>query len=160
MDGCKKEVQCTNYNIDAAFIGFQKSDLDTIILRKYAPDNNFSQLIDSFILINDTSQLQRNDTIRIAIRRPDASVLMGFGNDWQIFIPSKNRVVSVSDIIASPLAYMIANKWLQNFPYRVTISWWLFASAGLLVVLVALITVSFQSIKAAVANPVKSLRTE
>jgi hypothetical protein len=100
MNGCKKEVQCINYNIDAAFIGFQKSDLDTIILRKYAPDNNFSQLIDSFILINDTSQLQRNDTIRIAMRRAGASVLMGFGNDWQIFIPSKNRVVSVSHIVA------------------------------------------------------------
>lgn len=70
------------------------------------------------------------------------------------------KLVVIALVIASPLAYMIANKWLQNFPYRITISWWLFGSAGLLVVLVALITVSFQSIKAAVANPVKSLRTE
>ncbi len=70
------------------------------------------------------------------------------------------KLVVIALVIASPLAYMIANKWLQNFPYRITISWWLFGSAGLLVTLVALITVSFQSIKAAVANPVKSLRTE
>jgi putative ABC transport system permease protein len=70
------------------------------------------------------------------------------------------KLVVIALIIATPLAYTIANKWLQNFPYRITISWWLFASAGLLVTLVALITVSFQSIKAAVANPVKSLRTE
>jgi len=70
------------------------------------------------------------------------------------------KLVVIALVIASPLAYAIANKWLQNFPYRVTLSWWLFASAGLLVMLVALITVSFQSIKAAIANPVKSLRTE
>jgi len=63
-------------------------------------------------------------------------------------------------IIASPLAYIAANKWLQNFAYRVTISWWLFAFAALIVVFIALATVSFQSIKAAIANPVKSLRTE
>lgn len=100
MYGCKKEVQCSNYNIDAAFIGFQRSDLDTIILRKYVPDNNFRQLIDSLILINDTSQLQSNDTIRVAIRRSEVAVAMCFGNDWQIFIPSKNRVVSVSNIVA------------------------------------------------------------
>ncbi|HYJ64896.1 MAG TPA: hypothetical protein VEV62_14205, partial [Parafilimonas sp.] len=63
-------------------------------------------------------------------------------------------------IIAAPLAYIAANKWLQNFPYRIAVSWWLFASSGILVMLIALITVSFQSIKAAIANPVKSLRTE
>ncbi len=70
------------------------------------------------------------------------------------------KLVVFALVIASPLAYMAANKWLQNFPYRITISWWMFASAGILVMLIALITVSFQSIKAAMANPVKSLRTE
>lgn len=70
------------------------------------------------------------------------------------------KLVVIALIIASPLAYMIANKWLQNFPYRITISWWVFASAGILVMLIALFTVSFQAIKAATANPVKSLRTE
>jgi putative ABC transport system permease protein len=52
------------------------------------------------------------------------------------------------------------NKWLENYEYRVTVSWWIFVLAGVLAVLIALITVSFQAIKAAVANPVKSLRTE
>ena len=70
------------------------------------------------------------------------------------------KLVGIALVIASPLAYMIANKWLQIFPYRITISWWLFALAGILVMLIALITISFQSIKAAIANPVKSLRTE
>ncbi len=70
------------------------------------------------------------------------------------------KLVVMALVIASPLVYMTANKWLQNFPYRITISWWFFASAGILVMLIALFTVSFQSIKAAIANPVKSLRTE
>jgi putative ABC transport system permease protein len=52
------------------------------------------------------------------------------------------------------------NKWLEDFAYRITISWWMFVVAGIVTVLIALITVSFQSIKAAIRNPVKSLRTE
>jgi putative ABC transport system permease protein len=52
------------------------------------------------------------------------------------------------------------NQWLQNFAYRTTFSWWIFAASGLLMILVAFVTLSFQSIKAALANPVKSLRTE
>ncbi|MVM33757.1 FtsX-like permease family protein [Spirosoma sp. HMF4905] len=70
------------------------------------------------------------------------------------------KLVVVALIIASPLAYISANKWLQNYPYRIMFNWWLFASTGLLVMLIALFTVSFQSIKAAIANPVKSLRAE
>jgi putative ABC transport system permease protein len=52
------------------------------------------------------------------------------------------------------------NKWLQNFAYRINISWWMFVLAGLVAVLIALFTISYQAIKAAIANPVKSLRTE
>jgi len=70
------------------------------------------------------------------------------------------KLVAIALIIATPLVYIAANKWLQNYPYRIEMSWWLFASSGLLVMLVALFTISFQSIKAATANPVKSLRTE
>jgi len=52
------------------------------------------------------------------------------------------------------------SKWLQDFEYRVNISWWMFALAGMLVIAIALATISFQSIKAALTNPVKSLKTE
>jgi putative ABC transport system permease protein len=69
-------------------------------------------------------------------------------------------LVSLSLVISTPLAWLAANKWLQNYQYRISLDWWLFAMAGILVVLVAILTVSFQAIKAAVANPVKSLRTE
>jgi putative ABC transport system permease protein len=52
------------------------------------------------------------------------------------------------------------NKWLQSFAYRIDISWWVFVLAGLLAIAIALLTVSFQAVKAAIANPIKSLRTE
>ncbi|MEO9144587.1 MAG: FtsX-like permease family protein, partial [Ginsengibacter sp.] len=70
------------------------------------------------------------------------------------------KLVMIAMVIAVPLAWMAANKWLEKYPYRIQISWWIFAASGLLVVLVALMTVSFQAIKAAMANPVKSLRSE
>ncbi|HEY2727094.1 MAG TPA: ABC transporter permease, partial [Parafilimonas sp.] len=70
------------------------------------------------------------------------------------------KLVFISLIISIPAAWFVSNKWLQNYPYRISLSWWLFVSAGILVILIALITISFQAIKAAIANPVKSLRTE
>jgi putative ABC transport system permease protein len=79
-----------------------------------------------------------------------------------VFILSTDflKLILISLIISIPLVWAATNKWLQNYPYRVTLSWGLFASGGALVILVALITISFQSIKAAISNPVKSLRTE
>lgn len=70
------------------------------------------------------------------------------------------KPVFAAIIIASPVAWYVMNKWLQNFAYRINISWWIFIVAGLSALFIALLTVSFQSIKAAMANPVKSLRTE
>jgi len=69
-------------------------------------------------------------------------------------------LVIISFIIAAPLAYWAMSKWLMDYTYRVNISWWVFALAGLLSVTIALLTVSYQSIRAALANPIKSLRTE
>ncbi len=70
------------------------------------------------------------------------------------------KLIIVAIIIASPVAWFAMNKWLQGFAYRINISWWMFVVAGLFAVVIALITISFQAIKAAVANPVKSLRSE
>ena len=70
------------------------------------------------------------------------------------------KLVSLSCIIAFPVAWWMMHSWLQNYQYRIEISWGIFLIAGLLAILIALTTVSFQAIKAAVANPVKSLRTE
>jgi putative ABC transport system permease protein len=70
------------------------------------------------------------------------------------------RLVIVSILIASPLSWYIMNKWLENFAYRIHLSWWMFGAAGVFAVLIAMVTVSFQAVKAALANPVKNLRTE
>lgn len=70
------------------------------------------------------------------------------------------KLVIVALVFAVPAAWMVANRWLENYPYRISMGWQLFAAAGFLVILIALVTVSFQAIKAAIANPVKSLRTE
>jgi putative ABC transport system permease protein len=70
------------------------------------------------------------------------------------------KPVMVGTIIAIPLGYYAMNKWLENFAYRVHFHWWMFAFAVIAAVTIAMVTVSFQAIKAAVANPVKSLRTE
>ncbi len=70
------------------------------------------------------------------------------------------RLVLIAFVIACPIAWFVMDKWLQDFAYRINISWWMFLLAGIVALLIALVTVSFQAIKAAVANPVKSLRTE
>jgi putative ABC transport system permease protein len=79
-----------------------------------------------------------------------------------VFLLSKDfiRLVVIAFVIASPVAWYVMHNWLQNFAYRIDISWWIFAMAGMLAVIVAFFTISFQAIKAAIANPVKSLRTE
>ncbi len=69
-------------------------------------------------------------------------------------------LVMLSAIIASPLAFWLMHDWLQKYDYRITIEGWVFAMAGLIAVLIALFTVSTQAVKAALANPVKSLRAE
>jgi putative ABC transport system permease protein len=70
------------------------------------------------------------------------------------------KLVLIAMVIASPVAYYFMNKWLEDFAYRISINWWVFALAGLAALLIALFTVSFQAVKAAIANPVTSLRTE
>jgi putative ABC transport system permease protein len=69
-------------------------------------------------------------------------------------------LVAIAFVIASPIAWWAMNSWLQDFAYKTAISWWLFPLAGLVALFIALATISFQAIKAAIANPVKSLRTE
>jgi len=70
------------------------------------------------------------------------------------------KLVLIANLIAWPIAWFVMHKWLQDFAYRISIQWWIFVLAGIISILIAFFTVSFQSIKAAVANPVKSLRSE
>jgi ABC-type antimicrobial peptide transport system permease subunit len=82
------------------------------------------------------------------------------GNIVYLFSKEFIILISIAFLIATPLAWYFMNKWLQDYAYRINISWWLFAAGGLAAIIIALATISFQAIKAAVANPVKSLRTE
>ena len=70
------------------------------------------------------------------------------------------KLVCIAIVIALPVAWWALTRWLEAFEYRIDISWWMFFAAGGVAIIISLITVSFQAVKAAVANPVKSLRTE
>jgi putative ABC transport system permease protein len=70
------------------------------------------------------------------------------------------RLVLIASLISFPLAWWAMNKWLESFAYRITIGWWVFLAAGVIALGIALLTVSFQTVRAALANPVKSLKTE
>ena len=69
-------------------------------------------------------------------------------------------LILIAFVIATPVAWWVMHKWLQDYAYRINISWWVFAVAGFAAVLITLITISFQAVGAALSNPVKSLRTE
>jgi putative ABC transport system permease protein len=70
------------------------------------------------------------------------------------------KLVLLSIIIAAPIGWITMNKWLSDYAYRIQISWWMIALAGMLVIMISILTVSFQAVKAAISNPVKSLRSE
>jgi ABC-type antimicrobial peptide transport system permease subunit len=79
-----------------------------------------------------------------------------------VYLFSKEFIIliAIAFIIASPVAWYFMNRWLQDYVYRINISWWIFIIGGISAIIIALITVSFQAVKAAIANPVKSLRSE
>lgn len=79
---------------------------------------------------------------------------------WQLLSKDFVKLVLISLLIAIPTAHYFMHNWLQNYQYRTELSWWIFAMAGLAALMITLLTVSFQSVRAALANPVKSLRSE
>jgi len=98
-----------------------------------------------------------NRTKEIGIRK-----VLGASLSAIISLVSKDflKLVLIAFLIATPLAWYFMNKWLQDYPYRINISWWVFAFTGASTIIIALIIVSFQAIKVAISNPVHSLRTE
>jgi putative ABC transport system permease protein len=82
------------------------------------------------------------------------------GNIIYLFTKEFIILIAIAFAIATPIAWYYMHHWLQDYAYRINISWWLFAASGLVAIFIALATISFQAVKAAIANPVKSLRTE
>jgi ABC-type antimicrobial peptide transport system permease subunit len=82
------------------------------------------------------------------------------GNIVYLFSKEFIVLITIAFAIATPIAWYYMHQWLQDYVYRINISWWLFAAGGLASIIIALATISFQAVKAAMANPVNSLRSE
>ena len=148
-------------------IPFQYDFVDDEYARKFVSEERISSLAGIFtalaILISClglfglTSFVAEQRTKEIGVRKVLGATVF---NVWQMLSKDFIMLVIISCLIAIPIAYFIMVRWLQNYDYRMEISWWIFAMAILGALVITIITVSFQSIKAAGANPVKSLRTE
>jgi putative ABC transport system permease protein len=141
--------------------------LDENFAKQYAAEQNQEKLSLTFtvlafiiaclgllgLVIFATAQRTKEIGIRKVLGASVTSVTILLGKDF-------TKLVVIATIIAVPVAWFAMNKWLQDFAYRINIEWWMFLLSGCTAVIIALATVSFQAIKAAIANPVKSLRTE
>jgi putative ABC transport system permease protein len=146
---------------------FQYAFVDEQFDGQYRNDQRFAALFSVFAvlavliacmgLFGLASFATRQRTKEVGIRKVLGATVAGI-----VALLSKDfvKLVLLANFIAWPLAYVAMNAWLQNFAYRIDIGWWVYALAGTMALLIALITVSTQAIKAAVANPVEALRYE
>lgn len=100
ISGCTKEFDCSDFQIQPAFIGFGASDIDTFVLRKYKQNDNYQNLIDTFVVIyGQTGQYYTsNDTTSVFATDGKNGIRAGF--DWLLYIPARSKVVSISDIVS------------------------------------------------------------
>ena len=141
--------------------------MDDVNAKRYETEAKWQQIISIasglFIFISCIGLLGlvmlsiEHRTKEIGIRK-----VMGAAVSRIVMLLTKEFIIliAIAFVIVVPVGYYFINKWLQDFAYRINVGWWVFAIAGLLVMAIALATISFQAIKAAMANPVKSLRTE
>jgi putative ABC transport system permease protein len=152
---------------DVPGVPFEYNFLDEQVQKQYESDISMSRIINVFTLVAVCisclglfglaafSAEQRNK--EIGIRKVLGASVSGI---VQLLSIDFLRLVVIAFLIATPISWWAMNKWLQGFAYRIPISWWMFAIAGFATILIALFIVSSQAIRAAVVNPVKSLRSE
>jgi len=150
-----------------ASVPFEYQFQDDVVQKQYESEITLGNIINSFtlmaILISSLglfglasfSAEQRSK--EIGIRKVLGASVSGI---VQLLSVDFLKLVLISIVIAIPISWWAMNKWLQGFNYKVPVTWWMFALAGLVAILIAFFTVSFQAVKAAVANPTKSLKTE
>jgi putative ABC transport system permease protein len=146
---------------------FEYSFLDEDFQKNYKSDRQMAALVGSFtgiaILISCLGLFglaafaAERRTKEIGIRKVLGATVAGITS---LLARDFLKLVAVAIVIASPLAWYFLDRWLQDFAYRIDIQWWMFVLAGAVAVVIAFLTVSFQSVKAALMNPVKSLRSE
>jgi len=146
---------------------FEYVFLDEAVQKQYETEITLGNIINSFTLmaiiisslglfgLASFSAEQRSK--EIGIRK-----VLGASVSGIVRLLSKDflRLIAVSFVIATPIAWWAMHRWLQGFAYPVSVKWWMFALSGIIALLIAMVTVSFQSIRAAVANPTRSLKTE
>ncbi|MEO8819326.1 MAG: ABC transporter permease [Ginsengibacter sp.] len=141
--------------LDKSFEAQYKTDQRTgVLFNVFAGIAIFISCLGLFGLATFTAQVK---TKEIGIRK-----VLGASVSGIVKLLSKDflKLVIIAIVIATPVAWWAINKWLEGFAYRINVSWLVFAIAGILALLIALITISFQAIKAGMANPIKSLRSE
>ena len=155
------------YNRSQPIAPFDYYFLDDAYNQLYAKEERLARLFNGFTaltLLVACLGLLGLITFSVEVRTKEIGVrkVLGASVASLVTLLSKDflKLILLAILIASPLAWWAMNKWLQDFAYKITIAWWVFAAAGLGVVAIALLTVSFQSVKAALTNPVKSLRNE
>jgi ABC-type antimicrobial peptide transport system permease subunit len=149
------------------YFPFSYQFMDDINAKNYEAESKWKQIISIasglFIFISCIGLLGlvmlsiEQRTKEIGIRK-----VLGAAVSRIMMLISKEFIllILIAFVSATPVGYYFIHKWLQDFAYRINISWWIFPLAGVSVITIALMTLSYQAIKAAIANPVKSLRTE
>ncbi|HVO73450.1 MAG TPA: FtsX-like permease family protein [Ignavibacteriaceae bacterium] len=161
-----KKVQKTWENMFPQY-PFEFSFLDDLFAQLYQAENQFDKITTIFTIIAiiiaclglyalsafSVEQRTKEMSIRKILGASIPEIFLLFNRDF-------TKCVLIANIIAWPVIYYAMNKWLQNFAYRIEIAWWVFILSGGIAILIALITVSYQAVKVALANPVESLRYE
>ncbi|HMH21519.1 MAG TPA: ABC transporter permease [Puia sp.] len=146
---------------------FEYTFQDEVVQRQYQTEITLSRIINSFTIIAilisclglfglaafSAGQRNKEIGIRKVLGASVGSIVRLLSKDFL-------RLVAIAFVIAAPLAWWAMDRWLQGFAYRIGVSWWMLAIAGALAIFIAMFTISFQAIGAAMANPVKSLKSE